>query len=375
MKSFFLVLITIIGCSFVQAQKAKINTDLVGFKYHFYPELDGYEEYNTYYVNVKDRKGVNYMFATGNTPEAQAKDLYFGFEYLSGLRMNFNSYQLLIKVEQTSHENESKRAIEYSDKSTPNAVVTRYVYQLSASETYHVQIIDASKGNALVKEFDVKTTSTFHWPSEPNGSMGYTSSALLASNFERKMETEGGFIKKIESGFIKSAMSQSMKTTIQSSLKTQWDKISCWVSSVKTKESTQFKDLDSAEIYLKLAVDLMSDNNKAGIKGNMYVANAQANVLKAHQLYLKFSADEYVNWFTDEELKEKYLYSMKYNLYITSILTGNFELADEIYAYMEEASKTSSYAKKVLTISMAEIKRVGSWEKKFSATFKTRYGY
>jgi hypothetical protein len=381
--SFTVLLSILLSTGFSFSQKAKITDKVISYKFQCYPDVGGYEDYKTYNLDFVNRYGENYGYSTGNTKEAMEKELNILFGFLTDFTYNKLNTDLFIKIKQINHTNEKKEVVKYDDFSNPNAKVQRFVYKIAAEETYKVELLDARNGNKLIKELTIEAKPTIHWPSEPLGNKGYTSEALLTSNYAKRQESEQGFIKKIDVEFAKNSL-YSIKKPIEHTLKTQVIKYDYWVSGVKTKETDQFLQLDSAEVYLKLAVDAMNENNKNGIKGNHHRANVRDIVTKVHNIYLKYNKDEYVNWFTDVELKEEYKMYMASNLYFTAVLMDDYALSEKLYASMKPQDVGSapliptlkrSVKEKAFQDRMNQIRNIELREQQFEADFKKRYDY
>jgi hypothetical protein len=103
-----------------------------------------------------------------------------------------------------------------------------------------------------------------------------------------------------------------------------------------------------------------------------------------HNIYLKYNKDEYVNWFTDVELKEEYKMYMASNLYFTAVLMDDYALSEKLYASMKPQDVGSapliptlkrSVKEKAFQDRMNQIRNIELREQQFEADFKKRYDY
>jgi hypothetical protein len=159
---------------------------------------------------------------------------------------------------------------------------------------------------------------------------------------------------------------------------------------VKAKD-TKFDLLDSAVIYIDLGMEEIKKNDKAGIKGNHHPINAKNQFLKAHAIYSEYNKKEYLDLFTDPELKEEYLWGLKSNLYFSSFLIADYEKTNDIYNEIKaevdakiaanknkteniKAIMTRTPAEKAVD-AMNEFRFYELREKEFFDVFKSRYSY
>ncbi len=337
----------LLTCTLVFGQKAKIKTDYVLYKYEIYPELDGYQEYKKFNIKISDKSGTVYSYSEGNTPQAQSSDInnMSGISYPFG--MNTLKNDLFFEITQNSSTDVRNEFTSFQDQTTK---VIKYAYRISALQNYTVKVYDNKNGNKLISEFTVEYRPATYWPGAPSATVGYGSERLLVDNFKHHEETEEGFYKKIDSRLVENTLVGKIGPDLRILLHGSQNKEQFAASTVHTKD-TKFEKLDSAAIYVQQGMDEIKLNDKASIKGNHHVANAQNKFKKAHAIYLEFSKPEYVNWFTDAELKDEYIYGMKNNLFFTSFLVSDFAKANQIY---EEVVKKIDEEKKLVKEKEAE---------------------
>ena len=323
MKTSLTTLIILLFGTIVYSQKAKMKTKNIGFKYDVYAEKEGYENYTLYNIKIRDSKGKTYTYSEGNTAQAAASDI----NNMSGVgypfRQNTLKNVLFFDVVQTSSTPFNKVVKYIEDKTTKEKT---YFYQITAKQKYTVRILDVKNGNKLIKELNVEATPITRWPLTST----FKSVKLLNYDYKYQKETTPGFVKKIDAKLIDRSLTSRIGKDIAMVMHERTAKPLFYASYVNTKDPT-FNRLDSASIYLGFAMEDMKINRKGDVKGNYHRENVQKNIKKAHEIYLEFNKPEYLNWFTIDQLKEKYRYDMKANLYFTSFLISDFAKANEIY--------------------------------------------
>lgn len=308
------------------SQKAKIKQSNTTYHYTVYPELEGFIDLKTYMVKVKDFNGETYSYSEGTTEASKKVDLYNPLGMAYGFNWRTAETDLIFDITLTSSEAKPREVQVHTDQSTQQK---KYVYKFTAIQEYNVKIY--SNQNDLIKEFtlsDIETIS--YWPAAPNGSAGYTSEKLLASNYSKNEVEVEGFIKKQKAALILPILKSKIGKEIVRILHESEEKFVYVISNVKTKDE-MYSRLDSAEIYLNLGFDMVQANTKEGKKGNHHSPDAQNYFAKAHAIYKEYSQDKYINWFTDKSLQEEYIFAMATNLYLSSFLTSDFETANKLY--------------------------------------------
>lgn len=388
MKKPLLLLLLVLISTQTFGQKAKIRTKQISYPYEVYSDLEGYHEVRNFTIKIVDNKGTEYSYSEGNTAEAKKADIHNELGIAYQLKSLVNSSQLFIEVIQNSSVQNEKELLIFEDPATK---VKKYAYKISAVQNYTVKLFNPSN-NELIKEFNIDHSVQTQWPGQPSTTVGYTSKKLLDDNFIKKEETEEGFIKMIESKLIAYALNGKIGDQIKRTIHDSNKKIVYPINYVKTKDD-KFVRLDSAVIYLDLGFEQIKINNKADLKGNHHLQNTKDYFMKAHNIFLAYSSDEYINWFTDVKLKDEYIHGMMGNLYFSSFLVLDFKKAEDIYSILNKkvedqngasqntnslAGATSSLRRTEAGKTLSSISAMHDFlirEKELSTVFKERYGY
>lgn len=377
-KLLILSLIAITTLSF--AQKAKIKNQSFSCVYNIYPEITGHENKETFSIHIKNTKNVTFTYSQGYSENDKKADVY-NSKGISGFKWVKSNAKLFFDIVQKTSQEKEKELLKYQDAATK---IKKFSYRISADQTYEVSVseINAKNEKVLIKSFDVNVSASTDWPGKPSASVGYPSAQLLSDNFNKKQETVSGFYKKIDGKLIHNAIHRRIGKEIKSLIHEQKNKIIYVPSYVKTKDE-RFSRLDSAIIYLDLGSDQLKINNKEGIKGNHHIENARFYFLKAHNIYLEYSGDEYLEWFTKPELKEQYNFEMASNLYLSSFLCSDHATANNVYNRIKNkaSSEVTGELQLKRTPAQKSMDKISSLlqkqerEEKFEQEFKKRYGY
>lgn len=320
-----IALVTISSFSFAQKAKIKMNSFL--YKYEIYPELTGYENTKTFTLKILDKNNKTLSYSEGNTEAAKLANIHNPLGLAYGFKWLKNNTDLLFEIKQNTSEAQKKEFLSYQD---PTTKVTKNSYMITAKQNYTVKIFDVKNDNKLLKEITLDVKARTDWPGSPSATVGYNSKKLLESNYAKKGETSEGFYQKIDARLIKSILKSEIGKEITTILHDSKAKLSNLPTYVKTKDD-KFTLLDSAIIYIEKGLEEIKINSKSTKKGNHHLANAQKQFSLANSIYEKYAGDEYIDWFTDKELKEQYIFGITANTYLTKFLTSDFKGANDLY--------------------------------------------
>ena len=321
------------------AQKAKIVEKIINYRYVIYPQFDGYEEIGKYQLNIADFDGGKFKVISNAI--TKPTDVDPTINMLTGPinSKTFVSTAAPFVVNIVPKRDKSFLSKEVASyKITENgAESTRYTYVFKDVLHFDFEVLNA---DTVVLKSSYSSDLPYYWggPIDKGANRGYASKGALENAWRHSEEKDKNLYNAIYARMIESRLLEYFREEPMKGLNHYFSTYlwsgSFTFSSVKTKETTKFQVLDSATIYIDNAFDLTKKNvsvmGKETVKGNAFVPEINAMLRKAHNIYLEYNKDEYINWFTDPALKEEYTVFMLSNLYYTSFMLGEYELCDKI---------------------------------------------
>ena len=380
-----LLLAALLLCTPIFGQQ--YTSKLLQFSYEYYPTVTGFEDATTINLEVKGLAG-NYYTLTINKEEGDPKSLFIQ-DYIEGMQFHRNAPQILIRFEQLSRTNERAEVVEIVESEK----VKKYVYKLSVNESYKVQLLDAKKRNAVIKEYIVQTKPSVQWPDISKGGTAFNSAKLLEKEYANQLKTQPTFKEDLEKRWVNSSINQaSVRSQIQQTIHSKVDEFNYWITYPTVQDPNMNQKLERAGEYLLEGIKMHQQMVKSGDKGNLQTSDIKGKLTEAHQIFQEYVQKEQWKHLEGEVEQEIARINMIANLYFTATMIEDFDLATQLYRLLMpddrttyvDANNNSLKGEKVaypnakpeeVIDRMKRLRQVELYLKDNSAVLKSRYQY